>query len=163
MGMTLGGDWNKVNAMFGSSGKSRATIKAAKTLAMKRTLAFFELKIKQNIVSSGTLAGKPFRENADLTKLIKKSTKPLIDTGQMMGSVHAVPINENFGFVGLKRGTVHKKSEEDLADIAEIHEFGAIVKNHEIKPRPFVGPVLKKFKKEAGEVYLKAVEEVLNG
>ena len=145
MGISLTGDWAKVNRLFGSESAANKTISKAKTVGMKRVLAFFEGKIKENIVTGGSLAGKPFKGNSEYT-LEKKfpKTKPLIASGEMMGSVHPVVIDENMGFVGIGRGEVHKDGGK-TADIAEINEYGAIIDRAVIPARPFIGPVLDKF------------------
>lgn len=159
--ITLTGEWNKVQALLGSRSIAEGTMKRAKTLGMRRTLAYFERQIKLNIRSGGNLAGKPFLPNSPLTIKIKGSSKPLINHGDLIGNVSPVFVDENFGFVGLKRGSVNKGGDE-IADIAEINEFGAIVKNHEVPKRPFIGPVLDKFTDEAGTKYLEGMEISFN-
>jgi len=163
MAFILTGDWDKVQKLFGNPMIAGNTMKRIKILGMKRVLAYLEGQIKRNIRSSGKLADKPFATNAPMTLELKKpKTKPLIDTGDMMGSVTRKYIDENNGFVGLLRGEKHTDG-GSVADIGMIHEFGAIVDKKTIPARPFIGPVLKKFKKDAGEVYLKAAGEVLSG
>jgi hypothetical protein len=156
------GDVARFNKLFGSKAKIDKLWKKIKLKALKRTTLFFEGKIKKNIFTSGTLAGKPFAPNSPVTIKIKKSTKPLINSADMMGSVHPVIPNENVGFVGLKRGNSHN-SGEDLADIAEDAEYGTLTKNgFEVPARPFIGPVKEKFSKEAAKVFSKVVEDGLN-
>lgn len=158
----VGGGLGKMQRLFGSRGVAKETMSLMKEAGLLRSMAFYVRQIKMNIQSGGKLAGAPFKKLSPITIKIKGSTKPLLDTGDMMGSVVPVYIDENAGFVGLKRGDVHKKG-GDVADIAEIHEFGALVKNHEVPARPFIGPVNKKFQDEAGEQYLKGMEKAFNG
>jgi hypothetical protein len=115
------------------------------------------------MVSSGSLAGQPFAPNAPLTVRLKGSSKPWIDTGDTLNNVAPIFIDENFGFIGLKRGTIHKGKEgKKIADIAEVVEYGGIVNGREIPARPNLGAVLEAFTEEAGSKYLDGMQEVLS-
>ena len=154
--MTLYGDWGKLKRLF-----AKDTLKRAKEKALKKTLAYFQGQIKKNIVSSGILAGKPFAANSERTVKKKKSSKPLVNTGDMVGSVVPLYINDVTGFVGLKRGKRHT-SMKDVADIGWINEKGVITQWGQVIPaRPFVSPVLKKFAGKGNEIYNKAFVEKL--
>ncbi len=60
-GMTLTGDWAKVRSIIGNRNIAENKIKRAKTVAMRRTLAYFQRQIVLNMTSSGVLAGAPFK------------------------------------------------------------------------------------------------------
>jgi hypothetical protein len=83
--------------------------------------------------------GKAFRPLAESTIKRKKSSKALIDKGDLMGSINVTPIPlsaEVAVFVGVNRGK-RTKDGKDLMNIAEIHEFGT---------RPFMIPVTPKLR-----------------
>ena len=173
LGKGLTGDWKKAIDLIGGEAKAEDTLKRAKVLAIKRAAAFAARKIVENLNSSGALAGAPFAPLADSTVARRKKgrnkgagNKPLIDTGDMRGSVHPHFVDENTAFAGLKRGSVGKEG-KDRADIAMIHEYGALKKvtggamhvEEAIPARPFVGPVLEKFAPDMGKVYAESMEK----
>jgi hypothetical protein len=165
MAMTFTGDWKKVEAIIGNRNIAERTIKQAKTVAMKRTLAYFQAQIRLNMKSSGQLAGAPFKPLSPVTIKLREERsgksggeKPLLDTGDMWKNIIPVFVDEDEGFVGLKRGETHKRG-GSLVDIGEVHEFGAILESGvEVPMRPFIGPVLDKFKDEAMEKYLEGIK-----
>lgn len=156
MSINFTGEWEKVKRYLQGEWINRA-----KPTAIKRVAAYYERQIKLNITTSGTLTGKPFEPLAESTIKRKGSSNPLIDTGDLRNSVRAHVIDENTAFVGVKRGKQHRKGKEDTADIAAIHEFGAIVPGGEIPARPFIRPVIndEKMRKEAGEIFEKTFDE----
>jgi len=160
-GVQMTGDVNRFKKLFDSPSSVNKLWTDIKIKGLKRVLLFYEEKIKKNIYSSGTLAGAPFQPNSLMTVMAKGSSKPLINNGDLMGGVHPVVVNENVGFVGLKRGTSGEGG--DLADIAEESEYGGVTSDGKIIPaRPFIYPVKKKFKKEAQSVLVKTIEKELN-
>jgi hypothetical protein len=162
-GMTFTGDWDKVKSLLGSRNIAESKIKQAKTVAMKRTLAYFQRQIVLNIKSSGVLAGAPFKPLSPVTLAKRKDPtgRPLVDTGDMWKNVIPVVNNENNGFVGLKRGERHVSGGE-LVDIGQIHEEGAILESGvEIPKRAFIKPVLDAFAGEAMDKYVDGVKQVI--
>lgn len=154
----LSGDWRKADKIFGAMTPSK--IKALQKKALMRMLLYYKRIIVKNIIASGTLVGKPFKPLSEITILLKGSSKPLINTGDLIGNVTEELVSEVEGFVGLKRGDTHLPSGELMADIAEIHEFGAIIggkggKTIIIPARPFIRPVIesRKHQKEALKIY----------
>lgn len=92
--------------------------------------------------------GKPFKPLADSTKAARKgggSSKALIDDGDLIRSIKVLPL---FGgeayFVGVHKMAVDKKGNE-LANIAEVHEFGT--KDGRIPARPFLRPSFQAWSK----------------
>lgn len=154
--MTLYGDWQKLSRLF-----DKKTLSRCREVALKSTLAYFQGQIKRNILSSGSLAGKPFEPNTEYTIKKKGSSKPLIDQADMVGAVTPVYIKETEGFVGLIRGARHITGKE-VADIGWINEKGAVTEWGQVIPeRPFVYPVLEKFEKEGTELYNKTFTKEL--
>mgnify|MGYP001551498805 CR=1 FL=1 len=147
------GDWDKVFKMLDPT-----VFKQIARLGLQKIAAFYEGKIKENIVSGGQLAGKPFLENAPSTINAKGSSKPLIAKGELVANVKAYEVSNNTFFVGVKRGNARTKEGRDYADIAATHEWGAIVPTKSgirftVPPRPFMGPVLEKFKGDALKIF----------
>ena len=152
MSYNFTGEWNKINAILGDEKIARHKLYQAKMLAMRKTTAFFSKQIKLNIRSSGNLAGAPFKPNSLVTIARKGGkSKPLIDTGDMFQNVTHIVVDEDVGFVGLKRGQMHKGGDGEIQDIAEKNE----------EERPFIGPVLNAFSKEAGELYAQTIMDNL--
>ncbi len=90
-------------------------------------------------IRSQAPGGKAFQPLAASTKKMKRSSKALIDKGDMIGSINVTPLPlsaEVAVFVGINRG---KRSSDgkDLVNIAEIHEFGT---------RPFMITVTPKLR-----------------
>lgn len=141
----LTGNWNKVTRIINKLDTVKFKKYVVKALVM--VLIFYKAKIRKNIKTGGSLAGKPFLPNSEITKKIKGSSAPLIDKGDLMGGINYV-IKEMLGFVGLKRGDIHDNSGKPLMDIGEVNEYGAVIttsggKSIIIPARPFIGPVLK--------------------
>jgi len=156
----LTGAWDKVGKYLNGD-----RVKKAKKIALRKTLAYFQRQIKLNIQSKGSLAGEPFKENAEYTIEKKKSSKPLIDTGDMLGSIMPHIIDDDSGFVGLKSGKRHlgAKEDNDVADIGMINEFGAVTSWNQVIPaRPFIKPILDKFGKDAQKYYEKIFKEEMD-
>jgi hypothetical protein len=169
MSYAFTGEWDKINSILGNEKIARHKLFNAKNLAMKKTTAFFQGQIKKNLIQSGRLADSEFKELSLVTIKIREwkrgnkklkvedaeqyrsKHKPLIDTAEMLNNVTPVVLDEDTGFIGVKRGKMHKKGGGEISDIAEKNE----------EERPFIGPVLDKFKDEAGEIYSKTLMEEL--
>ena len=119
--------------------------------------------VKVNITDGGSTGGAKFLPLAESTKKRKKSTKPLLDNGDMRNSIKAVKQNNWSYFVGIP-GTTKSPEGTSIADYATAHEFGAVIKTKSgatiiIPARPFFRPVIKK-KKDA---LIKEVENDFKG
>ena len=158
----VGGDWDRALKMFGGRMGAALFAKKMKAVALKRMAAYLSGQVKRNIRSSGRVAGRPFVPLQGSTIRRKGSSKPLIDTGDLMGSVHPHFIDENAAFVGVKRGTIGKKTSGHMVDIAEIHEFGVVSQRVSIPPRPFLGPVRDHFGEKAGDIYGEWIQKALD-
>jgi hypothetical protein len=86
---------------------------------------------------SGAPGGQRFQALAPTTVKMKRSSKPLINHGDMLRSVHAEQFErDKYGgsyFVGINR-RVKRKDGSSMADLAELHEFGG--KPYVIKVTP---------------------------
>ena len=85
--------------------------------------------------------GKKFKPLAESTKMMKESSKALIDHGDLLRSVNVSMFKMGAeagqaAFIGVHR-TVKNKDGESMANIAEIHEFGT---------KPFKIPVTPKMR-----------------
>lgn len=67
--------------------------------------------------------------NAPLTIATKGSSRPLVDQGQsgLMGSIKDILLTPKMYFVGVPPGKKNE-SDIDMAGIAEVQEFGAVIK-----------------------------------
>jgi len=157
------GDWNKLDRFLKEIVCPSNLIKI-KRKALMKALAFLERKIKENIHTEGRLTGKPFKKLAEATQIYKEKagkTKILTFSADMIANVKAMMFDQDFGFVGIKRGVTHI-SNAQVVDIAEAHEFGVILGSKVYLPkRPFIKPVLDKFKDEAYQIYCNVVKEEL--
>ena len=80
----------------------------------------------------------------------KGSSKALIDTGFLLNSI-TQRIMADRAFVGLLKGTVNKDG-EDMVNI------GAVIV---IPPRPFLHPVMEKYRDQVIENYRQAIRSVM--
>lgn len=113
--------------------------------------------IVENINSGGNLAGKPFQANSSVTIALKGSSKPLIDNGDLLGSIRSEMRSPTTSFAGVL------KSHPSGVNIGAIMEAGtnrAGRGNSVVIPeRPFIAPVAespkleKKIKDMAEKVY----------
>ena len=163
------GDWNKLNNILNPS-KLRASMKRCAA----RVGNYGASEIKKGIVS-GAPAGKTFKPLSALTISRKGSSKPLIDKGDLVGSVTYQVLNDaDSVFIGVKKGKE--------VNIAAIHEFGCTIAvtpkmraylHHQgvhlktetthihIPARPFLRPILlsSDFQNKVREIYVNALRE----
>ena len=166
----LTGDWDKLNNLLNPQRMKNKLHQAA-----AKAGNYGASEVKKGIVS-----GKNFAPNHPYTVAKKGSSKPLIDKGDLIGSVtYEVFNNDNAVFIGVKK-TV--KNGENVANIAAVHEFGCTIKVTpkmraylhynglhlknstqyiHIPARPFLSPVFKSkdFQAKIAEIYLQAVSE----
>lgn len=130
------GDWDKL-----SKGLARinSQVDETKTRVVKKAAVIGQTLIRKNLVSGGALVGKPFEPNSAVTVDLKGSSKPLIDTGDMMGSVGVRMIDSETATVGVLKETVSGVS------IGWLHEKGTNRAGRgnkvTIPPRPWITPV----------------------
>ncbi len=123
--------------------------------------------IKKNIQEGGIPGGKPFKPLAMSTIEAKGSTKPLIDHGDLMGSVTARKIDHETWFVGIPGDAKSKDPKAagvSVVTYARVHEYGAIIDMPDgrivvIDERPFMGPIVEKRRKPLTEWIAKKMQE----
>ena len=167
----LSGDWNRIDEIF-----NPAKIAEGMRQAAARVGNYGASEVKKGIVS-GSPGGKTFKPNSPLTIARKGSSKPLIDKGDLVGSITYQIIDSDNVFIGVKKGKE--------ANIAAVHEFGCTIKvtpkmraylHHQgvhLKPstqmiyipaRPFLRPVLDSsdFRAKVAEIYIQAIERIFH-
>jgi hypothetical protein len=117
-------------------------------------------------IKSGAPGGKTFEPLQQSTIDRKGSSKPLIDEGDLMGSITYVEIGPGLVWVGVKKGS-RSSSGGDLVDIAWVHEFGKTIeitptRRIHIPERSFLRATLNDptFREAIGELYLEALERL---
>ena len=147
---------------------SKQTIKRLNKIATTlekhiKSSVFAEAHNLRTMITKGIRAqapgGKRFKPLHPSTIKRKKSSKALIDKGDLIRSINVKKINNGDGyFVGVHR---FEKTEdgESLANIAEIHEFGT--KDGRIPERPFLRPSFDKWSKGASDRIFQRVIRLL--
>ncbi len=166
------GNWGKVSDILNS-----ARLKVNLLKANAKVGNYGASEIKKGIVS-----GKNFAPNHPYTVAKKGSSKPLIDKGDLVGSITHVMPDESSVFIGVKRTTQNGK---DVANIAAVHEFGCTIKVTpkmraylhynglhlkqtteyiHIPARPFLSNVFKnpEFMQKVADIYKLAVKEAFS-
>ena len=165
----LTGDWDKLEEMLNPSRLQQTLKKCA-----ARVGNYGASQVKKGIVS-GAPGGQKFASLADYTKERKHSSSPLVDKGDLVGSVtYQVTDDLSHIFIGVNKGKE--------VNIAAVHEYGCTIavtpkmraylhynglhlkeetKYIHIPPRPFLRPVLdsNEFRAEVAEIYIQAVQE----
>ena len=163
------GNWDKIASLFNSSALNSFLHKAAERVGNEgRSMVIQGIK-------SGAPGGMPFKPLSPVTIANKGSSKPLINHGDLIGSVTYEVLDNNHVFIGVKKG--------QEANIAAVHEFGCTIRvtqkmraylHHNgihlktstqyihIPARPFLRPVLlgDEFKNVITNVYLEALKKV---
>lgn len=163
----LAGDWNRIENILNPKRLMSIFHRAA-----ARVGVYGASEVQKGIVS-GAPGGWTFTPNSPATVEMKGSSKPLIDKGDLLGSVnYEVLDNGNGVFIGIKYGKE--------ANIAAVHEFGCTIgvtpkmraylhfrginlrkstQYIHIPARPFLHPVLhsEEFLNKVREIYIKAL------
>lgn len=118
------GDWRAAANILGNAYMNAAR---AIELAAKQEAHFFERKLKEGM-QSGAPGGKRYEPLSPVTLALRKfagfkGTKPLIQTGAMLRSIHVVKRGALY-FVGIDR-SAKSADGESMVEIAEMHENGA--------------------------------------
>ena len=171
----LAGDWDKLNNIL-----NPARMKQKLQQAAAKVGAYGASAVKKSIVS-GAPGGERFAPLHPATIANKKSSKPLIDKGDLVGSVTWQTVGDNAVFIGVRKSA---KSGDGgaLANVAAVHEFGCTIRvtpkmraylhyqNIHLKPstqyisvppRPYLRPTLNdpEFREKIAEIYMKAIKE----
>jgi hypothetical protein len=161
MGVKRFGDWDKARAKL--AGNPGARLALALRQATVKNAILLVREIKRGIRSQAP-GGKPFVKLAESTIRRKGSSKALIDTGFLVNAI-TQRILVDKAFVGLLRGTVNKDG-EDLVNIGAVMEYGATIRHPNgavivIPPRPFLHPVMEKYRDQVLENYRAALRSIL--
>lgn len=95
--------------------------------------------IVKNIQASGALVGKPFEPNSKVTIALKKSSKPLIDHGDLMGSINTRMMSPYVSFAGVMK--IHRSGVNLGWVLHEGTNRAGANKSVVIPPRPFIADV----------------------
>ncbi|MBT8339251.1 MAG: hypothetical protein HKP58_03890 [Desulfatitalea sp.] len=160
MGVKRTGDWDKARAML-SAGLAPRLANALRQATIRNAL--FLVREIQRGIRSQSPGGQAFVKLAESTIARKGSSKALIDTGFL---IHAITqkIMAERAFVGLLRGTVNRDG-EDMVNIGAVMEYGATIKHPNgatiiIPPRPFLHPVMEKYRTQIIENFREALRSV---
>ena len=161
MGVKRFGDWDKAKAKL--AGNPGARLALALQQATVKNAILLVREIKRGIRSQAP-GGKPFVKLAESTIRRKGSSKALIDTGFLINAI-TQKIMADRAFVGLLRGTVNKDG-DDMVNIGAVMEYGATIQHPNgavivIPPRPFLHPVMEKYREQVIENYRKAVDAAM--
>jgi phage gpG-like protein len=160
MGVKRIGDWDKARARLNSSLGPRLA-KALHQATIGNAL--FLVREIQRGIRSQSPGGQPFAKLAESTIARKGSSKALIDTGFLINAI-TQKIMADKAFVGLLRGTVNKDG-EDMINIGAVMEYGATIKHPSgvtiiIPARPFLRPVMDKYRDRIIENYRQAIRMI---
>jgi phage gpG-like protein len=125
--------------------------------------ALFLVREIQRGIRSQAPNGQAFAKLAESTIARKGSSKALIDTGFLINAI-TQKIMADKAFVGLLRGTVNKDG-EDMINIGAVMEYGATIKHPSgvtiiIPARPFLRPVMDKYRDRIIENYRQAIRMI---
>ncbi len=127
MSCGLEGDWGKLANILDPK-----RMQAKMSVTTKRAGVHAASAVKKGIIS-GAPGGIPFAPLSKLTEERRpkgtdngKGHKPLVDQGDLVGSITHEDVGLNTVWVGVKKGS-RSKSGENLVDIAWVHEFGCTI------------------------------------
>ncbi len=147
----LYGDWDKalnrlryINARMASN-LDKATKRNA-------------LAVRDAMIQKFVTGDRSWPPLADATIARKGSSKPLIEHGDLMGSINVKPLPHGEFFVGVPRAARSKDGAE-LVNIGACHEFGTDV----IPQRSFVATTLHEQDKPCAKRWTEAARRTISG
>ncbi len=190
------GDWRTAKRALN---RAPAAINRAIEKSLRKESEFLRTHVVQGIVGQAP-AGQAFKPLSPYTIamrtfLRRRSTKALIERGDLLRGIKVYKIDPMTFFVGVKRG-VYNSEGKPLVNIGVINEFGskspvsiritpamrrylamAFRKmgipykpgsgdgfiHFVIPPRPFLGPIFKRYGGAAGQRVLESMEKNLRG
>jgi phage gpG-like protein len=117
------GDW--AAALSITKGMEQRFGRAMDT-AVKREAQKFRNDVLKAFRTSGRSNGKPWQRNEPWTIKRKKSSKPLIDKGDLYGSIIVIPVQESTYFVGIPNNA-RSDNGEKMTRIGAVHEYGHVI------------------------------------
>lgn len=155
------GNWSKVKSRLNYSMGMRLA-SAIRRATLKNALILVR-EIQKGIKNQAP-GGEPFVKLAESTIARKGSSKALIDTGFLLNSITSKIMGDK-AFVGLLKTAVNADG-ENMVNIGAIMEYGATI-NHPngaviiIPPRPFLHPVMEKYRQQIVNNYRSAIKSVI--
>ncbi len=121
----LTNSWVRVERMVG---RLPAAVLRAERQALQQEAQFFRTKLVEGIKDQAP-GGKAFKPLSPLTIAIRyfsrlRSTKALIERGDLLRSIRVHKLDEDKYFIGIHR-TARNRFGKSLVDIGKMHEFGA--------------------------------------
>ncbi len=131
MGNVLFGDWEKAFRRLNGMG---ALGDRNMEMAMRKN----SVDLRDFMVATIDLSGPGWTPLKPATIKRKKSSKPLIQYGDLRQSINVKPIVRGSVFVGVPRAAIRKRGQKgkSLMNIAAVHEYGAPKAG--IPARPFI-------------------------
>jgi len=122
MKFTKVGDWHRARMMLGA-----AVVRTHRSIqrAVKQEAQYFRAKVLKAFQTRGNSNGITWAPNAPSTIARKGSSKPLIDTGQLRGSIQVVQSGDVF-FVGVPSFSMRDDG-KSMVSIGAIHEYGTVI------------------------------------
>lgn len=117
------GDWEKARRVLPGFDQF---YKEVEIEAVKKEAEYFRRMVLRAFKTSGGSNGKTWAPNSDFTKRAKGSSKPLVNTGDLMGSVTIVDAGPGEFFVGVPNNA-RSKNGGKLVSIGAVHEFGKVI------------------------------------
>lgn len=161
MAVSRFGDWDKAKRLL-TNGLDQRLGRAIRQATIKNALLLVR-EIKRGIRDQAP-GGEQFPPLAQVTIDRKGSSKALIDTGFLVSAITQKILSDG-AFVGLLRTSVYKGG-ESVANIGAIMEYGCSIQHPSgativIPPRPFLHPVMEKYRAEVERNYREALLSVL--
>jgi phage gpG-like protein len=155
------GDWERALLAFSPVRASHIIDKNFKQ-AMRRNAQV----IRRNIVLGVRKGRAEWPPLATATILRKRSSAPLVDTGDMRNSVSVID-QGNSVFVGVPR-SVKNRDGTELVRIGAVHEFGAVISKEGaeravvIPARPWIKPGIEESRDTVAENWRRAAANSVN-
>jgi phage gpG-like protein len=117
------GDWKRARAVL--PGMAAAYADAQKK-AVNQEAQLFRRRVVECFKSSGKTNGISWRPNSPSTVNAKGSSKPLIDKGDLWGSVTIIKVSDDTFFCGVPNNA-RSKDGTKYVKIGAVHEFGKVI------------------------------------
>lgn len=122
-GMRKIGDWKRARRELpGMADKYRD----AQIMAVRQEAEFFRKKVIECFKTGGKSSNIAWKPNAPSTIRAKGSSKPLIDSGDLVGSVTIIQASTDTFFCGVPNNARSKKG-KPFVKIGKVHEFGKTI------------------------------------
>lgn len=86
-------------------------------------------------IRDGAPGGQAFKPLASTTKLLKGSSKPLIDNGDLLRSIDVDEVGHSTFFVGVNRNAPPSENGTEMVNLAEIHNNGTDPYTIQVTPK----------------------------